>query len=251
MPIIRGAAMADDAVTIKKSRSRKVKDAPVPVAAPDELVKTPRKLLISGSKGGIGKTGCSRIVGVAASLEGLRVALVDTDDQRSLSAWHTLRDESGYEGLAKLDCFAMDISTAPDEIEKLTGYDLVIIDTPNAVQAYREAVIRLIALADFVLLPTGMTFDDRRSAIPWMAVMKHYGKEAAFVMNRVKRGTIAFRDAKKLLLKEGRLCPVDIPDLEHIHSFADQGLSAVDIDNAKGRDDCIGLWHFVRNEMRL
>ena len=40
-------------------------------------------------------------------------------------------------------------------------------------------MIRLIALADFVLLPTGMTFDDRRSAIPWMAVMKHYGKEAA------------------------------------------------------------------------
>ena len=69
-------------------------------------------------------------------------------------------------------------------------------------------------------------------------------------MNRVKRGTIAFRDAKKLLLKEGRLCPVDIPDLEHIHSFADQGLSAVDRQCQRARD-CIGLWHFVRNEMRL
>lgn len=243
--------MVDDAVMMKKPRSKKTSGTPAPDGAVAETAKLPRKLLISGSKGGIGKTGCSRIVGVAASLDGLRVALVDTDDQRSLAAWHTLRDESGYESLAKLDCFPMDITTAPEEIEKLTGYDLVVIDTPNAVQAYRDAVIRLIGLADFVLLPTGMTFDDRRSAIPWMGVMKHYGKEAAFVMNRVKRGTVAFRDAKKLLLKEGRLCPVDIPDLEHIHSFADQGLSAVDIDNAKGRDDCIGLWHFVRNEMRL
>jgi chromosome partitioning protein len=213
--------------------------------------KPSKKLLISGSKGGIGKTGCSRIVGVAATLDGFRVALCDTDDQRSLAAWHTLREESGYEGLAKFDCFALNIETAPEEIRKLSGYDLIVIDTPNAVQAYRSAVLRLIELADFVLLPTGMTFDDRRSVIPWMGVMKHHGKEAAFVMNRVKRGTIAFRDAKKLLLKEGRLCPADIPDLEHIHSFADQGLSAVDIDNAKGRDDCLGLWHFVRNEMRL
>ena len=71
----------------------------------------------------------------------------------------------------------------------------------------------LIGLADFVLIPTGATFDDRRSTIPWMGVMKHHGKEAAFVMNRVKRSTVAFREAKKLLLKEGRLCPAEIPDL--------------------------------------
>ncbi|EWY40858.1 hypothetical protein N825_33550 [Skermanella stibiiresistens SB22] len=80
----------------------------------------------------------------------------------------------------------------------------MVIDTPNAVQAHRDAVIQPIGLADFMLLPTGMSFDARRSSIPWMGVMKHYGKEAAFVMNRVKRGTVAFRDAKKLSLKEGR-----------------------------------------------
>jgi len=238
-----------EATLAEKPKGRKTKGAP---AAPAEApVKIPKKLLISGSKGGIGKTGCSRIISVAASIDGFKVAVCDTDDQRSLAAWHTLRESSDFEGLAKFDCFPMDIESAPAEIQKLTGYDLVVIDTPNAVQAYRTAVLGLISLADFVIIPTGMTFDDRRSAIPWMGVMKHHGKEAAFVMNRVKRGTIAFRDARKLLIKEGRLCPIDIPDLEHIHSFSDQGLSAIDIDNAKGRDDCLGLWHFVRNEMRL
>ena len=117
--------MADDAdyqeVAIKKGQRRSSAGC-APLA-----VKTPRKLLISGSKGGIGKTGCSRIVGVAASLEGLRLALFDTDDQRSRPAWHTLRDEFGVLRLGKLDCFSPD-STAPDKIEKLTGYDLVIIE---------------------------------------------------------------------------------------------------------------------------
>jgi hypothetical protein len=135
--------MADAAVA-EKPKSKRPKSLAAPIA--EATPKTPKKLLVSGPKGGLGKTGCSRIIGVAASIAGL---------------------------------------------------------------------------------------------------------QAVFVMNRVKRSTVAFREAKKLLLKEGRLCPAEIPDLENIHNFADQGLSAVDIDNANGRDDCMGLWHFIRNGMRL
>jgi chromosome partitioning protein len=240
--------MADAAVA-EKPKSKRPKTAPAPAA--EAAPKTPKKLLVSGPKGGLGKTGCSRIIGVAASIAGLKVLLVDADAQGSLAAWHELREASGYESLAPIDCIAVDMDHAAEQITNAVGYDLIIIDTPNAVQAYRDQFVALIGLADFVLIPTGATFDDRRSTIPWMGVMKHHGKEAAFVMNRVKRSTVAFREAKKLLLKEGRLCPAEIPDLENIHNFADQGLSAVDIDNASGRDDCMGLWHFIRNEMRL
>ena len=97
----------------------------------------------------------------------------------------------GIRKLAPIDCIAVDMDHAAEQITNAVGYDLIIIDTPNAVQAYRDQFVALIGLADFVLIPTGATFDDRRSTIPWMGVMKHHGKEAAFVMNRVKRSTVA------------------------------------------------------------
>lgn len=158
--------MADTAVA-EKPKSRKPKSAPAPAA--EAAPRTPKKLLVSGPKGGLGKTGCSRIIGVAASMAGLKVLLVDADAQGSLAAWHELREASGYESLAPIDCVAVDMDNAAETITKATDYDLIIIDTPNAVQAYRDQFVALIGLADFVLIPTGATFDDRRPPSPGWA----------------------------------------------------------------------------------
>ena len=101
--------MADDAVTIKKSRSRKAEDAPVPVAAPDELVKTPRKLPISGSKGVSVRPAAA---GSSASPRAWRGCgwrwSIPTTNAACLRGTRSATN-SGYEGLAELDCFAMDI----------------------------------------------------------------------------------------------------------------------------------------------
>src|SRR4051812_30135983 len=53
-----------------------------------------KQLLVLGPKGGVGKTTVVRNLAVAGVLSGLRVIVVDTDRQRTLSRWVDRRPES-------------------------------------------------------------------------------------------------------------------------------------------------------------
>src|SRR3954447_9212075 len=52
-----------------------------------------RILLTTSPKGGVGKTGCSRNLAVAAAKSGRTVAVLDLDPQKSLSRWWQKRPE--------------------------------------------------------------------------------------------------------------------------------------------------------------
>jgi Mrp family chromosome partitioning ATPase len=73
--------MSQTAVIEKKPRQSRQKV----VAGNDAAAMAAKYLLLASAKGGVGKTTCARNIATAATLAGHRVAMIDLDQQRSLS----------------------------------------------------------------------------------------------------------------------------------------------------------------------
>lgn len=73
--------------------------------------------------------------------------IADLDKQRSLSEWWSRRPDQ----LVPISCLAADITDAESVIDAADGHDILIIDTPTAVEEHPSAVKILLLAADFVL----------------------------------------------------------------------------------------------------
>jgi chromosome partitioning protein len=109
-------------------------------------VTVPKVIAILNGKGGVGKT--TTAVNLAANFaQEQKVILIDADIQGSASWWFG-RNQNGME-------FDLSQETNPkllSELRKLTGYDLVVVDTPPALRS--EALATVVAIADYLVLPT-------------------------------------------------------------------------------------------------
>ncbi|BAZ50981.1 ParA family protein [Nostoc ellipsosporum NOK] len=106
----------------------------------------PKIIAILNGKGGVGKT--TTAVNLAAQFgKQKKVLLVDADIQGSAS-WWVGRNQNGMG-------FDLSQETNPQllgDLRKIKGYDLVVVDTPPALQS--EALAAVVAIADYLVLPT-------------------------------------------------------------------------------------------------
>ncbi|AVM72874.1 ParA family protein [Magnetospirillum gryphiswaldense] len=208
-----------------------------------------RRLVISGPKGGIGKATLSRNLAVAAAIDGLSVATLDLDMQRSLTKWYSKRPDDmapiqHYESTMAKD----DVKDALDGIQV---HDLLIIDTPPSIEDHPESFRMLANVATLMLIPTGQSDDDLDSVRPWMRFVRKNQVEAAFVLNRVKPRARSFVEAKAILVKEGRVCPIEVPDYEDIAFTSSRGIGLLELKGGRGSEYVAGVWAFVRAEMGI
>jgi len=204
-----------------------------------------KRILVASSKGGGGKSTLTRNLAVAAAADGLQVAMLDFDIQRTLTAWYGRRPE----GIAEIAHFEARMSV--DDVTEamgIEGFDVLIIDTPPSIEDHPEEFRILMRAADFVLIPTGQTADDLHSVQPWMAHVRSTGAKAAFVLNRVKPRTKSFVDARNRLARVGPLCPVELPDFEDVPATSELGLGLLELKRAKGADHLSSIWAFVREQ---
>lgn len=221
-------------------------------------------------KGGTGKTTSVLNLATFAARDGMRVAVLDTDMQKSLTNWHRLRP---------LDATPIRIFTRPlteiedaiAEVDATPNVDVVFVDTPPAIEYLPRETRILLERSDFVLVPSTTGKPDIDSVIGWMGLLKERKIPSAFLINRANSrvavpirgrkqgedrelspaGTLSFRDAQRRLNKAGVLCPIPVRQLEDIQSTHQFGVGICEIDRAKGADDLESVWDFVRNMMGL
>lgn len=218
---------------------------PIRVLPPDHRA---RLVLVASPKGGVGKTTLSLNLLVAAAQAGLSVAGLDFDPQRNLEQWQHLRPRGA---VATVEVLGADLADWRVAVERFMNRDLIVADTPPGIEAHMAAVRQLAARADLVLVPTGYGPFDLASVTPWLTALERERHRAAVCFNRVNRRARAFRAAQQTLVRVGRLCPVEIPQLEEIMGASARGLSVLDIDRAKGIEDVEAVWAFTRREIAL
>lgn len=215
-------------------------------------------LVVASGKGGTSKTTTTLNLATVSAACGIRVAVLDTDEQATLTKWHarreTFRNKHPEEAVPPIMLFSRplaDLERAIREIEDTPELDLVIVDTPPGLEQ-RLLISKLIRRADFVLVPTSQSTADLESAEEFMAAATGFGGRAAFLLSRTNQRWGSYRLAKRLLNSAGDLCPVDIRDLRDIEATHDHGLGINEFGGkAKGSDDVEAVWQYIRKAMEI
>ena len=212
---------------------------------------TAKWLVVASGKGGTTKTTTALNLATVAAAAGLRVGILDTDEQETLTKWYERRQRRG--GMLSLRLFTVplaDIERAIREVHAAEDLDLIIVDTPPGLEQ-RIRISKLLRRADFVLVPTNQSTADIDSALEFMETTAALGVRSAFLLSRTNQRWGSYRFAKKQLNRAGPLCPVDIRQLRDIEATHDYGLGINELSGAKGTDDLEAVWDFVRKAMGI
>jgi chromosome partitioning protein len=137
---------------------------------------------VAQRKGGVGKSTLAANLATAFAALGERVALLDTDPQRTLSHWHAARAAAGSRALA-LDFEAPAGWRVPATCDKLRrSHDLVLLDTPPHDDTDARIAIRA---ADLVLVPLQPSPADLWATGATLDLAKAEKRPVAVALNRV------------------------------------------------------------------
>lgn len=199
-------------------------------------------IVLASQKGGVGKTTLSGHLGVEASADGSKVAIIDTDPQGSLSAWWNARK-------SKQPVFASSsISTLEKDIETLkqAGFDYLIIDTPPAVTSTIKSVVQL---ADLIVIPTRPSPHDLRAVGATVDIVNECGKKMVFVINGAANRARITTDAAIALSQHGAVCPTIVYQRTDFASSMIDGRTAQEVDHtSKSTAEIKLLWTYVSSQ---
>lgn len=198
-------------------------------------------LLVYSPKGGSGKSTLARNLAVSAALSGLRAATLDTDPQGSLSSWWGRRPDTAVK-IQHFRVLLREIDSTPDPIDDI---DILIVDTPTAVEAFAKQTEYLVAAADLILVPTSATLEDVESVTTAMEHIKSHRRPAAFVLNRVKPRVKETTTARRALAGKGEIAPIDLPDRADVYRTFPLGLGVQEQASGEIVEDFQALWNWV------
>ena len=136
-------------------------------------------ITIAQQKGGAGKTMLAANL-VAALAATRRVAVLDTDPQRSLTRWHTLRQaHAGLAAVGFAEVSGWRLQGVLDQMRR--DYDVLVVDSPPHLDTDSRRVVRV---ADLVLVPVQPSAPDLWAAEGTLALAAAERRRALLVVNR-------------------------------------------------------------------
>ena len=201
-------------------------------------------LTIASRKGGSGKTTLAGHLAVAAAQAGDGpVAVIDTDPQGSLSDWWNMR-------AAQAPRFVQtNLAALQEDLATLRQQDtrLVIIDTPPALD---DAVPRVVACSDMVLIPTRPSPHDLRSIGATLNLVERLGKPLVFVINSATVNARLTLETVKLVSRYGPLAPSIIHHRVDFAASMTDGRTVMEIPGAaRAVEEITDLWGYVRERL--
>jgi chromosome partitioning protein len=213
-------------------------------------------LAIVATKGGVGKSTLAVHLAAAAQADGLRVLLLDLDQQGS--AWQWSKDRArlasthGSWFKTPLDVRRVFANDLGEEIERAetAGYDLVIIDTPPHADF---PAARAAEVADLVLMPTRPGYFDLHAAKPTIKLLKDLKAHAFFVISQVPHTSPRIADDAIAFLESKGIAgaPGVITALQPYMRALSKGLTAPELDpEGRHAQEIAALWAFAKEEAR-
>lgn len=203
-----------------------------------------KRLLILSPKGGSGKSTMASNIAVAAVHEGLSVATLDTDRQQTLTRWSERRPDDvlqiphAFVSLGDVLETSMDVDTI----------DLLVIDTPTAVEEYPEATKMLVLQANLVLIPTQPSPVDVESVVQAMRLVRTLRRHGIFLLNRVAPRVGETAATRRELGHHGDVCATDVAHTVEVQRAYSHGRGVLEVKGKVG-EDIRAVWQEVRRRL--
>jgi chromosome partitioning protein len=200
---------------------------------------------LCSQKGGSGKTTLAGHLAVQAERMGMGpVALVDTDPQGSLAAWWNAR-QSETPAFATTNLAQL---TADIERLRLEGCNLVVIDTPPAINM---AIQRVINVAELVLIPTRPSPHDLRAVTGTVEMAERAQCRLVFVLNAVNLRAKITSDAVLALSQHGTVAPVFIQQRTDFATSMIDGRTVCELEpGGRSALEIARLWDYVAGQLQ-
>jgi chromosome partitioning protein len=210
-----------------------------------------KMLGIIAQKGGTGKTTLSVHLAVQATLDGMRVLVLDMDPQASATAWwKRRRDQSPALLQGQGDAL-------PGILEQARGqnFDLVIADTAPHSSADSS---RCAEHSDHVIIPTRPAILDLDAIGATTGIVSQVRSSTAIVLNacpppKLFGETHIVREAREALKLYGLpVCPVAISQRAALsHALIDgRAVAEFDVGGKAAREISL-LWDVIKRDMQL
>jgi chromosome partitioning protein len=200
-------------------------------------------LTLLSRKGGTGKSTLARAVAVEALLHEQKSAIIDADEQGTITLWGKRRPHRAP-SILSVGKATIDKHVATLRREEA---DLVVIDTPPNVQP----IINLaVSQADAAILAVGVYPDDLEQVGVLVDMLKKLKKPAGIVLNRTPARAQALTMARSALATFGLpICPQAVTQLVS-HPYASAGgLTASEWEpEGKGAQELRSVWDWLAKE---
>ena len=187
----------------------------------------PVTIAFISQKGGVGKSTLARALAAVAALAKLKVRVADLDVQQATTErWGRARKENRVSPAIKIDSYP----TVSEALDRASGDDLLIVDTPGHVSGETLDVARA---ATLVVQPTGPSLDDLHpAALVFHALAQSGIPHSKLVFALCRTGTIDEEAAARdYLVKTGfAVLPGSIPERTEYRQALNQGKALTETD---------------------
>lgn len=200
-------------------------------------------LAFLSQKGGSGKTTLAIHTAVAASEDGLKVLIVDTDPQQSATLWASGR-EAAEPQVATVPASELDRVLAAAREESI---DLVVID--SAPHAAPEAA-RIARAAGLVLIPCRPTAFDLAAARSAAMIVKAAEVPAAFVLSAAPSRAPEIAETREALGEYGLpVSPAVITDRRAFSRAVASGRAVTEFEGeGRAAEEIRALWKWTKGQ---